>query len=615
MLVTSSSKLRALAQTGASTNNNATSSTSILINTLHHGVAVFTSATSVTLYYDGAVTAGGAISIAFSGVNLLSVGALYLNTATAIDLWKGTIAYPAVRNIALTGTNVTDLYNAGAGKDSSLYLPSSVVSFSKFQSGPPYLDTGASTTWTLTGSPTIVADPFALGFLLAGTCTGHANSSGFVGVLKQLAATCTVKAANSGNVICRKPLQASDSAQAANAANLICSKPLIGQNNPVDAANAATLTAPKLLAASCIGKGNNAGTVRAPKILAVNCLIKASNVGNLIARKNLKATCTVHGSNTAGLATAVDLSGTCTWHTATTAFLGTPKAMAAVCTARASNTATLRATKPLRGPETTHSACSASLSVIGNPKNLACNGLGAAASSGSLSMGNAIVGREARAKARNDGSLEVDQILQTFAFARGSSTGVLLMGNAIMASCTAQSSQSAYLSLTSLYATCRMTVGNSADLTNILFLFGRNFIELQLFTQQFISVWVVANPGVLVKYSNRNFVEPANSAWVEFGADSGSVNDVSLSGSMQRGFGEVWLDMYFPENSGTMTMRAMADSFADCLSRQNFQYNNGNIWTRQPSIGKAFAKTGWSRWRTTIPFKHDQFDLPVSDVI
>lgn len=155
--------MRGFAQTGAGTSSVSTSASTVTAGSFHHCVSVFTSATSVLCYLDGVVSPAGTTSIAFSGVSTMTLGCLYLNTATPTQFWNGTIAYPAFWNSALSAANVASLYNSGAGVDPSTIASASLVSFSKLQSGPPYLDTGAGTTWTLTGSPTIAADPFSLG--------------------------------------------------------------------------------------------------------------------------------------------------------------------------------------------------------------------------------------------------------------------------------------------------------------------------------------------------------------------------------------------------------------------------------------------------------------------
>lgn len=162
LIVTSTKNLRAIAQTGASTTSASTSGAIVSSTKMNHGVAVFTNATSCISYLNGVVSATGTTSVAFTAVTKMSLGTLYLNTATAIDLWPGSIAYPTMWNVALSSTDVANLYNATHGVDPRTIQAGSVVSFSGLQSGPPYLDTGASTTWTTTGSPTIVTDPFPI---------------------------------------------------------------------------------------------------------------------------------------------------------------------------------------------------------------------------------------------------------------------------------------------------------------------------------------------------------------------------------------------------------------------------------------------------------------------
>lgn len=154
----------------ASTSVAATSVITLTAGTWYHLVAVFASATSRTLYINGASAATNATNNTPTGLASSS----YASIATG-HMLNGTIAYPGIWGVALSAGDVTSLYNAGAGADPSTVQHASLLSLNYLQSSP-FVDAISSTTWTITGSPTIVADPFTISGLTP-TVTASAATS------------------------------------------------------------------------------------------------------------------------------------------------------------------------------------------------------------------------------------------------------------------------------------------------------------------------------------------------------------------------------------------------------------------------------------------------------
>lgn len=133
---------------------------SLTTGTWFHCVTVFASNTSRINYLNGVASTVNTTSIIPTGINITVLGALFYPGATSFAF--GSIAYPSVWNIALTPTDVANLYNSGLGLNPNNVETSNLISFSALKSGPPYLDSITSVNWTLTGSPNLVSDPFAL---------------------------------------------------------------------------------------------------------------------------------------------------------------------------------------------------------------------------------------------------------------------------------------------------------------------------------------------------------------------------------------------------------------------------------------------------------------------
>lgn len=146
----------------------------------------------------------------------------------------------------------------------------------------------------------------------------------------------------------------------------------------------------------------------------------------------------------------------------------------------------------------------------------------------------------------------------------------------------------------------------------------RNQREQSIFTTQFINVFVAANPSLLIKYQNRNFVEPSGGIWAAFSFTSGKVNEAAVGGLVMRGIGALFLQVFFSENTGVLAAMTLVDNFSDAFMRQNFIYSDsissGNIWTKQPQLSKGRLSLGWIPWTVSIDFQHDQFMDPVNSI-
>jgi phage tail P2-like protein len=131
----------------------------ITLGTWYHLVAVFASATSRIIYVNGLNKGSNAVSGTPTGVNSTLIGSLVGNT-----FFRGSIAFPAIWNLALTQADVTALYNSGAGRDPRIAQRPAMTSMVLLDAPTPYTDLILpSTIWTQTGANSIAADPFSLG--------------------------------------------------------------------------------------------------------------------------------------------------------------------------------------------------------------------------------------------------------------------------------------------------------------------------------------------------------------------------------------------------------------------------------------------------------------------
>jgi len=145
---------------GGSAGASSTSSTAMSTGAWHLVVGVFTSATSRTVYLDGTAATTSTTSETPPSVNVTTVAGTCENSATPGSLFAGSIAYPTIWSVALSGTDVTNLWNSGSGVAPNTIESGSVVSYSPFQGSTPWANGVGAGTWTTTGSPTAGTAPF-----------------------------------------------------------------------------------------------------------------------------------------------------------------------------------------------------------------------------------------------------------------------------------------------------------------------------------------------------------------------------------------------------------------------------------------------------------------------
>jgi hypothetical protein len=141
---------------------------------------------------------------------------------------------------------------------------------------------------------------------------------------------------------------------------------------------------------------------------------------------------------------------------------------------------------------------------------------------------------------------------------------------------------------------------------------NRNEIEMSLITNKFVTDWVPKFPGLAIKYENRYFDLPVNVPWVGFFIRSGKVAEAAISAVMPRGVGIVYLQIFLPENTGTLIARQYADAFADVFDNWHTiypasgNYPQGDFWFKRVNVAELPVKEGWLQWNCSIEFKHDE---------
>ena len=217
-------------------------------------------------------------------------GGTLIKTAIAVEAtstlpFNGSIAYPTMWNSALSSTDITNLYNSGAGVNPRTIQSGNVISFTLLQGSAPFNDSITGNPWTVTGSPTVVADPFIVANALSGTCTVLPAHTGLLKTSRRITGTCTVRTSNAGIIVGpNTQLLGTCAGRAANTGNLFT-------------------TANRTFIGPCIVTISNTGTLKAIKRQAGTCLVTFINSG-LVApppRYDFVSVCTVSTNNTAAL--------------------------------------------------------------------------------------------------------------------------------------------------------------------------------------------------------------------------------------------------------------------------------------------------------------------------
>ena len=139
----------------ASSGTKATTTSTASTGAWTHVAAVFASSTSRSIYMNGGNKVTDTTSKTPSGINNTWLAASGGSSPT--HLVNGTLAFFAFWNVALSDADVLSLYN---GASPRLVRPDKLVSYARLTGGQsPEPDMYSSTRWTLTGSPTEVANP------------------------------------------------------------------------------------------------------------------------------------------------------------------------------------------------------------------------------------------------------------------------------------------------------------------------------------------------------------------------------------------------------------------------------------------------------------------------
>lgn len=128
---------------------NSLSSGTVTANTMMHAAAVFTSASSRTVYADGVAGLTNTDTVTPAGITGISVGTLFSFDAP-FTYFDGTVAHAALWNVALTQAEVTAL---ASGVSPLLIRPSALRFYAPFDAHT--VDVMGNATLSDTGTPTI----------------------------------------------------------------------------------------------------------------------------------------------------------------------------------------------------------------------------------------------------------------------------------------------------------------------------------------------------------------------------------------------------------------------------------------------------------------------------
>lgn len=131
----------------------------------HHVVAIFTRDNSRTIYVDGSnpITSIFPISVTPSSIDRTALGGYYQNGSKAGTGLNGSMAYPAFWSVALTPTDVANLY---AGMSPKYVQTPSLQAYTRF-SGPGSANESdyiLTAQWSYSGYGQPITNPIIYGF-------------------------------------------------------------------------------------------------------------------------------------------------------------------------------------------------------------------------------------------------------------------------------------------------------------------------------------------------------------------------------------------------------------------------------------------------------------------
>lgn len=128
--------------------------------------------------------------------------------------------------------------------------------------------------------------------------------------------------------------------------------------------------------------------------------------------------------------------------------------------------------------------------------------------------------------------------------------------------------------------------------------------ERRAIEQRLQSNWGATTP---IKYDNVAFTQPANSPWIALTIVNGDPRPASISTQFKRYPGIIQIDIYTPENSGTNTARAHADTLAGYFDHAQFSAgSSGTITCRVSGIRTLPKEGGFYRLALRVEYYRDK---------
>jgi hypothetical protein len=111
-----------------------------------------------------------------------------------------------------------------------------------------------------------------------------------------------------------------------------------------------------------------------------------------------------------------------------------------------------------------------------------------------------------------------------------------------------------------------------------------------------------------VAYENVPFAQPASGGFVRLTIRPAGARQASTGSSpLQRYAGLIVADIFVPENTGTATARAHADTVEAIFRQAQFSAgNSGTITCRTPSIEAVGVRDGWFQLSVSVPYQRDR---------
>ena len=121
-------------------------------------------------------------------------------------------------------------------------------------------------------------------------------------------------------------------------------------------------------------------------------------------------------------------------------------------------------------------------------------------------------------------------------------------------------------------------------------------------TAHFASGWATT-----IAYDNVEYTPPnPPAAWVRITVQPGLGESASLGATLERQYGDIFVQVFTPENTGTATAADTAQNAADRLRFKRIaRTGDRDVRTFAASIKRIGNSDGWYQINVTIPFEYD----------